>query len=485
MRGKNPIIPFVLPAILLFAPVRVGGPAAVQRVQKGGVLEMRMATLVTYGLDRTKTTLASVFARTSINFRTRVNQDVAVLRRNVPLEASRIVFATSHAITSISSKVGSLDYGDRFNEIFSPSGSSSMSAANFSISSNPGPPAMSSHEPLFLKTLEIPQPTHLGERSLTRALGLKINRIVIDAGHGGPDTGSTGATGLMEKELSLDLVHRLGNLIQKHLPATEVIYTRNDDSFVPLERRTALANEVGGDLFLSIHANSSDNRDARGVETYYLSLSDATAPMEVAARENALFQGSTHELPELLKKINDNEKITESRDLAMDIQESLEKRIGNYDRGVRKAPFIVLIGANMPAVLAEVSFLSNTQDEQWLMKAENRERVAEGLYDGIKNYFYSTNSLAFTEVSSANNQQKVKAPADQQYCQFSGCAGNVGCDKLFSAISIRLLNVCGPLGTRAPKQGRFGLADAGDDARYGDPKLANSAGWPGGIENRK
>jgi N-acetylmuramoyl-L-alanine amidase len=396
MDRKN-IVRFALTTAILFVPpLTVVAPATVpgtQTTHNGGVLETSLVTRVTNGLVNTETALQPVFARASTNFRTRVGQDVTFLRRNVPSVTAGMVLATRRAITSMSSKVGSLNSGDS-REGFSRSGFGSISTANFNVGAETDRPTWPLPNTFPVKELAIPQPTRLGERSLTRALGLKTNRIVIDAGHGGPDTGSTGANGLMEKELSLELVHRLGDLLQKRLPGTEVIYTRDDDSFIPLERRAEIANQVGCDLFLSIHANSSDNRSASGVETYYLSLSDATDPMEVAARENAMSQGSMHELPELLKKITDDEKIAESRDLATDIQESMEKHIGKHSRGVRKAPFIVLVGVNMPAVLAEVSFLSNPQDEQWLMKSENRERVAEGLYDGIKSYLQSTNSLA-------------------------------------------------------------------------------------------
>ena len=238
-----------------------------------------------------------------------------------------------------------------------------------------------------------------GQRSLTRALGLKTGRIVIDAGHGGHDTGTIGPTGLMEKDLCLDISLRLGKLIEERLPAAEVTYTRPGDSFVPLEQRTALANDAKADLFLSIHANSSDDHSARGIETYYLNFNASSQAMEVAARENAVAQSSVHDLQDLVTKIARNEKIEESRDLAADVQDGLEKSMqrnshSERDRGVRKAPFVVLIGANMPSVLAEISFLSNPADEQWLKKPENRQRIAEGLYRGIESYLQSTNSLS-------------------------------------------------------------------------------------------
>ncbi|MBZ5641333.1 MAG: N-acetylmuramoyl-L-alanine amidase [Acidobacteriia bacterium] len=244
-----------------------------------------------------------------------------------------------------------------------------------------------------------PELTRDGQHSLTRALGLKIGRIVIDAGHGGKDTGTIGPSGLMEKDLCLDVALRVGKLIQQKLPSADVVYTRDDDTFIPLEQRTSIANDAHADLFLSIHANSSQDRHARGIETYYLNFTGSSDAMEVASRENALSENGVHDLQDIVQKIAKNEKIEESRDFAGIIQDSLSKRMeglnhGDRNRGVRKAPFVVLIGANMPSVLAEISFISNPSDEQWLKKPENRQKVADGLYHGIENYLQSTNSLA-------------------------------------------------------------------------------------------
>jgi N-acetylmuramoyl-L-alanine amidase len=251
-----------------------------------------------------------------------------------------------------------------------------------------------------------PELTRDGQHSLTRALGLKIGRIVIDAGHGGHDTGTIGPTGLMEKDLCLDVSLRLGKIIQQRLPSAEVVFTRDDDTFIPLERRTEIANEARADLFISIHANSSQDHQARGIETYYLNFTGSSDAMEVASRENALSGNGVHDLQDIVKKIASNEKIEESRDLATMIQDSLSKRMeslnrGERNRGVRKAPFVVLIGADMPSVLAEISFISNPSDEQWLKKPENRQRIADGLYHGIESYLQSTNSLTSDQVRSA------------------------------------------------------------------------------------
>ena len=249
------------------------------------------------------------------------------------------------------------------------------------------------------------KPTRDGQRSLARALGLKISRIVIDAGHGGHDTGTIGPHGLMEKDLCLDVALRLGSLIEQKLPGADVVYTRNDDTFIPLEERTAIANRAQADLFLSIHANSSHDGTARGVETYYLNFATTQESMEVASRENALSQESLHDLQDLIKKIARNDKIEESKELASDVQDSLTQRLqlvshGERNRGVKKAPFIVLIGANMPSVLSEISFVSNPNDEKLLRKGDQRQRIADGLFRGVSSYLESLNSLS-------NNKQKL------------------------------------------------------------------------------
>ena len=234
------------------------------------------------------------------------------------------------------------------------------------------------------------EPTSAGDRSLTRALGLKIGRIVVDAGHGGHDTGTIGPNGLMEKDLVLDVALRLGRLLETRLGA-DVIYTRDDDTFIPLETRTAVANEHQADLFISVHANSSPDPSARGVETYYLNFTSNPDALEVAARENAVSQKSIFELQDLVKKITLKEKIEESHELASDVQQSLYSGLAGKhstlrDRGVKKAPFVVLIGANMPSILAEISFVSNPTDAEKLETPEYREKIAESLYKGIAKY---------------------------------------------------------------------------------------------------
>jgi N-acetylmuramoyl-L-alanine amidase len=250
-------------------------------------------------------------------------------------------------------------------------------------------------------------PTAAGERSLVRTLGLKIGRIVIDAGHGGHDSGTTGPGGIEEKEVVLDVALRLGKLLKQRLGA-DVIYTRDNDTFIPLETRTAIANKAQADLFLSIHANSSPDSSARGVETYYLNFTTSPDALEVAARENAVSDESIHELSDLVKKITLKDKIDESREFAADVQKSLyddleEGNPGMRDRGVKKAPFVVLIGANMPSILAEISFLTNSADARELQQPAYRERIAESLYRGVSRYISGLSGVRLAQSSGHPN----------------------------------------------------------------------------------
>ncbi|HUQ50346.1 MAG TPA: N-acetylmuramoyl-L-alanine amidase [Terriglobales bacterium] len=252
------------------------------------------------------------------------------------------------------------------------------------------------------------KPAANGEHSLIRALGLKIGRIVVDAGHGGHDTGTIGPRGLQEKDLVLDVANRLGKMLETKLGA-EVIYTRGDDTFIPLETRIAIANQHQADLFISVHANSSRDASARGVETYYLNFTSDAEALEVAARENAVSQKSVFELQDLVKKIALKEKIEESREFASNVQTALHaglstKSSNMRDRGVKKAPFVVLIGANMPSILAEISFVSNPADEKKLKTPEHRQKIADSLFKGISRY---ANGLSGIKVAS-NNAAKTE-----------------------------------------------------------------------------
>ena len=247
--------------------------------------------------------------------------------------------------------------------------------------------------PAAPKTSDEPLPAKrnaTGDRSLTRVLGLKLGRVVLDPGHGGHDVGTHGPSGLYEKDVVLDVAQRLGALLDERL-GSEVIYTRSDDTFIPLEERTQMANEHKADLFLSIHANSSPYRTVGGVETYYLNFTTSKAALDVATRENASSERSVFDLKELLQKIALKDKIDESREFATRIQTSLytlssKGNAAAKNRGIKKAPFVVLIGASMPSVLAEIGFLTNASDETLLRKPEHRQKIAEALYKGIASY---------------------------------------------------------------------------------------------------
>jgi N-acetylmuramoyl-L-alanine amidase len=261
---------------------------------------------------------------------------------------------------------------------------------------------------LNLPAHAVPKAAHAssdGERSLTRALGLKINRVVIDPGHGGADEGTVGHHGLMEKELVLDVAKRLGKLIEERM-GSEVIYTRSDDTFIPLHARTEIANQKKADLFLSIHANSSPHPRVGGIEVYYLNFTRSADALDVAARENASSEKSVYELQDLIQTITLHDKIEESKEFASKVQGTLQTFETRYNsaaknRGVKKAPFVVLIGASMPSILAEVGFLSNSKEEQLLRRPDHRQKLAEALYQGVSRYSQSLSHFQVAQRSSS------------------------------------------------------------------------------------
>jgi N-acetylmuramoyl-L-alanine amidase len=249
------------------------------------------------------------------------------------------------------------------------------------------------------------QRTRRGSQSLTRALGLKLNRVMLDPGHGGNDHG-TSVRGLIEKHIALDVAKRLGKLLEENL-GTEVIYTRTDDRYIALEKRPQMANEVKADLFLSIHVNSSPLRGVGGAETFYLDFTSSQTDMQVAARENASSEKSIHELQDLVRQIASQDKAEESREFAARIQRASHAlvRTGNRsarNRGVKRAPFVVLIGASMPSVLAEIGFITNPGDEARLRKPEHRQKIAEALYQGIEEY---ANTLSHFSVAQRSGSE--------------------------------------------------------------------------------
>lgn len=228
-----------------------------------------------------------------------------------------------------------------------------------------------------------------GGYSLSRQLGLGVSRVVIDAGHGGHDPGAR-VKGLNEADLVLDIALRLEKLL-KAQRGVEVVLTRRGNVFIPLEERTAIANREGADLFLSIHANASENPKARGLETYYLNFAPNPEAERIAARENAGSARTMHALPEIVKAIALNNKIDESRDFAGQVQTAMVDRLRKAntslkDLGVKQAPFMVLIGATMPSILAEVSFITNDDEGQLLKTSDYRQHIADALFQGIQRY---------------------------------------------------------------------------------------------------
>jgi N-acetylmuramoyl-L-alanine amidase len=258
--------------------------------------------------------------------------------------------------------------------------------------------------PITAPSPTLPSANKDGSFSLARQLGLGVSRIVIDAGHGGHDPGAQG-NGLSESELTLDVAQRLSRLLQKQ-PGVEVVMTRSTDVFIPLEERTAIANREGADLFLSIHANASRSVKAHGVETYYLNFAANPEAEATAARENSGSAQTMHRLPEIVKAIALNNKVDESRDFAAIVQRAMVRRLATRnknlrDLGVKHAPFVVLIGAAMPSVLAEISFVTNKQEGALLKTGAYRQQIAEALFDAVVRYQASLKKMrgAGTEQS--------------------------------------------------------------------------------------
>ncbi|MBW1717942.1 MAG: N-acetylmuramoyl-L-alanine amidase [Deltaproteobacteria bacterium] len=230
--------------------------------------------------------------------------------------------------------------------------------------------------------------------SLAQQLSLCVKRVVIDAGHGGKDPGAIGPTGLREKDVVLKIAKKVASRLKKDL-ACQVILTRKKDRFLPLTQRTAIANARKADLFVSIHANAAPSRRASGVETYFLNFALDEEAMRVAARENATSTKRIGDLKHILNDIMKNTKVDESSRLASYVQRevvsNLRKEYSNVkSKGVKQAPFFVLIGARMPSVLVEVSFISNRKEEGRLKSDHYLDRVAEGIVNGIKSYISGT-----------------------------------------------------------------------------------------------
>ncbi len=230
--------------------------------------------------------------------------------------------------------------------------------------------------------------------SLAQQLGLCVRRVVIDAGHGGKDPGAIGPTGLREKDVTLRLAKKVAEKLRKRL-GCRVYLTRSSDRFIGLTQRTAIANSRKADIFISIHANAAKNRRLRGVETYFLNFALDEDAMRVAARENATSEKRIGELKNILNEIMKNTKVNESSRLATEVQNALvrtlRKKYGTVaDLGVKQAPFFVLIGARMPSVLVETSFISNRVEERRLRSGRYLDRLADGIVQGVLAYAEGT-----------------------------------------------------------------------------------------------
>jgi len=244
----------------------------------------------------------------------------------------------------------------------------------------------------------IPPPTR--EDFQLRARVPKM-RIVVDAGHGGWDLGTVGRQGLLEKDLVLEIAQRLGKLLESRLGA-EVILTRIDDNYIPLDERAGIANQAQADLFISVHANYSDLPSARGVETYYTNLFVSPNAKDLETRQGT--PGNKNPVTESLSPVELHDKIEQSRRLAASVQRSLYGTLaaqnpGLRDRGVKEASYVVLTETAMPGILAEVSFVSSPTDEQKLRSDGYREQIAEALYRGIARYAAASRGVKVASVT--------------------------------------------------------------------------------------
>ncbi|MBN1348071.1 N-acetylmuramoyl-L-alanine amidase [candidate division KSB1 bacterium] len=234
----------------------------------------------------------------------------------------------------------------------------------------------------------VPNFTQQGEEeprvTLAQQLGLKINTIIIDPGHGGRDPGAIGSSGLREKDVVLDIANRLSQLLTNS--NFTVYLTREDDTYIPLEDRAGFANERQGDLFISIYANAHRSQQKAGIETFYLSLTEDNESRAVAALENSLTRRSFRQMSQLLANILSHSKVNESRDFAEKVQSELISNTGLINRGVKSAGFIVLAGAQMPAILAEVGFITNPAEERLLSSSRYRQGVAVSMFRAIEGY---------------------------------------------------------------------------------------------------
>jgi N-acetylmuramoyl-L-alanine amidase len=231
---------------------------------------------------------------------------------------------------------------------------------------------------------------------LSAQMGLQIKRIVLDPGHGGKDTGAIGKKGTREKDIALKIAQDVKKKLETQLPGIEVIMTRDDDTFIPLEDRTRIANEAGADLFISIHCNANPSRKVRGVETYYLNITHDRYAIRLAARENTHTADSKNisDLQFILADLAMKSNVDESIRLGREVQGAVVGRLkqdwrDTRDHGLKHALFYVLMGARMPAILVETSFVSNPTEEKRLRSPKYRGAVADGIVRGVSRFVES------------------------------------------------------------------------------------------------
>jgi N-acetylmuramoyl-L-alanine amidase len=250
-----------------------------------------------------------------------------------------------------------------------------------------------------LNTIPVPGDEKVGPGTLARQLALGVSRIVIDPGHGGKDFGAPGyMKGVHEKDIVLQMAKKLAKMVQNEL-GCQVYLTRSDDRYLTLEERTAIANTKEADLFISLHTNAHKNKEAYGIETYFLNLATDDEAIRVAAMENATSRKNISDLQTILTDLMQNTKINESARLASFVQGSLNDNLTkNYDliknKGVKQAPFYVLLGAQMPAILVEAGFISNPRECKRLMTAEYQDHICRAIINGIRHYIKETNPAA-------------------------------------------------------------------------------------------
>ncbi|MBI5894618.1 MAG: N-acetylmuramoyl-L-alanine amidase, partial [Desulfobacterales bacterium] len=254
-----------------------------------------------------------------------------------------------------------------------------------------------------------PASRKLPPSAIVKQLALGVRRIVIDPGHGGKDYGAPGAIkGVHEKQVVLEVGQRLARKIRAELQC-EVVMTRNSDTYLSLEERTAIANTQNADLFISIHTNASPNPQAYGIETFILNLDTDDDAIRVAARENATSAKNISDLDSILQDLMQNAKVSESTRLATYVQQQVMKNLRKRydplrDKGVKKAPFYVLLGAQMPSILVETAFISNARECKWLVADDYQERLCQGIVDAIRSYIEDTNPMAWRNPAKAGNK---------------------------------------------------------------------------------